>query len=184
MSVSYHFLASERDYQLVTTWFAAFENKTTMKERPDGTWLYFREMTTVPLPDSEHINQEATPLVWISKPKKRSDILWSDGEVCFTATPLKSQFPELNKISMQFAKWLKQFDLVFARKDNVTPEWGYYLEGGIQNVSEKLYDLPDALAALQKGRYFVHHRANDAVLDAVAKALRLRGYDFDTNYSV
>ena len=57
MSVNYNFLASERDYQLVTTWFAAFENETTIKERTDGTWLYFREMTTAPLPDSENINQ-------------------------------------------------------------------------------------------------------------------------------
>jgi hypothetical protein len=184
MSVSYHFLASERDYQLVTTWFAALEYETTIKERPDGIWLYFRAMATESLPDSEHINQETTPLVWISKPKKRSDILWTDAEVCFTATLLKSQFPELNKISMQFAKWLKQFDLVFARKENVTREWNYYLEGGIRNFSEKLYALPDAMAALQKGRYFVHHRANDAVLDTVVKALRLRGYDFDTNYPV
>jgi len=62
---------------------------------------------------------------------------------------------------MQFAKWLKQFDLVFARKKDITPEWSYYLEGGIQNFSEKLYALPDAMAALRKGRYFVHHRAND-----------------------
>lgn len=184
MSVSYHFLASERDYQLVTSWFAALENEMTMKERPDGTWLYFREMAGKPLPDSEYINQETTPLVWISKPQKRSGILWTDAEVCFTATPLKSQFPELNKISMQFAKWLKQFDLIFAQKDNVTPEWSYYLEGGIQSVSEKLYALPDAMAALQNGRYFVHHRANEAVLETVVKALRLRGYEFDTNYPV
>lgn len=69
MSVSYHFLASERNYQLVITWFTALENKTTIVERPDGAWLYFREMTSKPLPDSEHINQETTPLVWISKPK-------------------------------------------------------------------------------------------------------------------
>lgn len=184
MSVAYHFLASERDFHLVTTWFSALENETTVSERPDGIWLYFREMTTAPLPNSEHINQKTTPLVWISKPKNRSGLLWTDAEVCFTATPLKSQFPELNKISMQFAKWLKQFDLVFAWTADVTPEWSYYLEGGIRGVSEKLYALPDAMAALRNGRYFVHHQANDSVLDKVAKALRLRGYDFDTIYPV
>lgn len=180
MAVRYYFLALEKDYESVTDWFAGLSNETTVLERPDGSWYYFRAMAKGPLLDAEDINQESTPLVWISKPQKRNGALWTNGEVIFTPTPLKPQFPELNKISIAFGKWLKQFDLVFSQKTNVQSEWAYYLEAGIQNFNDKLFALPMAMEALRNGQYFVHNQANPTVLDTVVKTLRLRGYNFDT----
>lgn len=184
MPVRYRFLASEQDHRLVIAWFSALGHDMTVQEHQDGTWFYFRAMASQALPDAQHIDQGATPLVWVSKPGKRQGLLWTDAEVCFTATPLKSQFPQLHRIALSFATWLKQFDLVFSRKDEVTPGWNYYLEGGMQHASDNLYALPQAMDALRGGRYFVPHGANDAVIDTVTKALRLRGYEFDTHYPV
>lgn len=184
MAVRYRFLASERDHQLVIDWFSALEHEMTVQAHPDGTWFYFRAMATQALPDAQQIDQQTTPLVWVSTPRKRQGLLWTDAEVCFTATALKSQFPQLHRIALAFATCLKQFDLVFSCKDEVTPSWNYYLEGGIQHASDNLYALPQAMDALRGGRYFVSHGANDAVVDTVTKALRLRGYEFDTHYPV
>ncbi|OBV41279.1 hypothetical protein [Janthinobacterium psychrotolerans] len=184
MAVRYRFLASEQDHHLVIDWFSALGHEMTVQAHPDGIWFYFRAMATQALPDAQQIDQKTTPLVWVSTPRKRQDLLWTDAEVCFTATPLKSQFPQLHRIALAFATWLKQFDLVFSRKDEVAPEWSYYLEGGLQNSGDNLYALPQAMDALRNGRYFVSHGANDTVVDTVAKALRLRGHAFDTHYPV
>jgi hypothetical protein len=185
MSVLYHFLASENDFEFVADWFAALGQEVTRRERPDGTWLYFRGMATAPLPEVDKIDQNITPLVWLAGPSIRQGILWTNAEVRFTPTPLRQQFPELNKISVSFSKWLQQFDLVFSRKKaDATSEWCHYLEGGIQNWCEHVYALPEAMAALRQERYFVHHHISDPALDRIAKTLRLREYDFATGYPV
>ena len=43
--------------------------------------------------------------------------------------------------------------------------------------NEQLFALPKALQKLQRGQYFVHHKANENALDTLAKTLRLRGYE-------
>lgn len=185
MAVPYHFLVSENDFELVGEWFDALGQEIGRHERRDGICLYFRAIAAEPLPKAEEIDQAKTPLVWLARPAIRQGILWTDAEVRFTPTPLRRQFPELNRISARFSKWLRQFDLVFSQKDtDGGSEWRFYLEGGIQNWCEQVYALPEAMAALRQGRYFVHHRASAPALDSIAKTLRLREYDFTTDYPV
>jgi hypothetical protein len=176
MAVRYTYLALEEDHQLVADWFSALPDEKTVSDRPDRLLFYFRALATRPLPLDENVDQEKTPLVFIAKPQKRRGTLWTDAEVLFTPTPLKPQFPVLQKVSQSFAKWLGQFDLVFSQKNAAQSEWKYYLEAGIQNFDEELYALPRALAALRAGQYFVHHHASSGQLDTLAKSLRLRGY--------
>lgn len=176
MAVRYTYLALEEDHQLVADWFSALPDEVTVSDRSDRLLFYFRAMATRPLPTEEKIDQEKTPLVFVEKPQKKRGTLWTDAEVYFPATPLRPQFPGLQKISQSFAKWLRQYDLVFSQKNAAQSEWKYYLEAGIQNFDEELYALPHAFGALKAGQYFVHRRASDGALDVLAKSLRLRGY--------
>jgi hypothetical protein len=176
MAVRYTYLALEEDHQLVADWFSALPDEKTVRDRADRLLFYFHALAKRPLPLDEKIDPEKTPLVFIAKPQKIRGTLWTDAEVLFTPIPLKPQFPALQKISQSFARWLRQFDLVFSQKNAAQSEWKYYLEAGIQNFDEELYALPRALAALRAGQYFVHHHANPGQLDVLAKSLRLRGY--------
>jgi len=179
MTTRYTYLAMENDHQLVADWFAALDEETSINDRADRTVYYFRALANEPLPVAENIDQKKTPLVFVVKPQRYRGSLWTDAEVLFTPTPLKSQFPKLHKINQSFAKWLKQFDLVFSQKSGGPTEWNYYLEAGIQNYDAELYALPSAMQALRSGQYFVHHQANSAQLDTLAQAVRLRGNHVD-----
>jgi hypothetical protein len=177
VSVRYSYLALDGDHQLVLDWFASLPDEVTVSDREDRRLIYFRAMATRPLETEGEIDQDSTPLVFISTPRKLRGTLWTDAEVSFSPTPLKSQFPALQRISQAFAKWLKQFDLVFTQKHPAKSDFLYYLEGGIQNVDSELYALPQASTALRNGQYFVHHRHGAASLDTLCRTLRLRGYD-------
>ena len=176
MAARYSYLALEDDQKLVTEWFAALDTEMTVNERDDRTVYYFRALAKHPLPRIDEIDQEKTPLVFVVPPMRLRGTLWSDAEVLFTPTSLREQFPILEKIRSSFAKWLKEFDLIYSPRSGVASEWNYYLEAGIQNFATEVYALPGAMAALRSGQYFVHHRATPGVLDVLAKSLRLRGY--------
>ncbi|MCX6955961.1 MAG: hypothetical protein NTV51_27800 [Verrucomicrobia bacterium] len=176
MAVRYSYLALEEDHRLVAEWFSALPEEVTVSDGPDRVLFYFHAMATKPLPTDGTIDQQTTPLVFVEKPRKKRGTLWTDAEVYFTPSPLKRQFPTLGKISQSFEKWLRGFDLVFAQKNAAQSKWTYYLEAGIQNYCEEVYALPEAMAALRSGQYFVHHRASAGALDTLARSLRLRGY--------
>src|ERR1035437_2288794 len=179
MAARYTYLAMEDDHQLVADWFAALDEETSINDRADRTVYYFRALANEPLPVVENIDQKKTPLVFVVKPQRCRGSLWTDAEVLFTPTPLKLQFPKLQKNKQSFAKWLRHFDVVFSQRSGGPTEWNYYLEAGIQNYDAELYALPSAMQALRSGQYFVHHQANSARLDTLAQALRLRGYHLD-----
>jgi len=177
MPARHSYLALDQDHALVADWFASLRHEVTVSDQPDRIVYYFRKMALASLPNAGDVDQHVTPLVFIVKPQKRLTTLWTDSEVLFTPKPLKSQFPELDKINKAFVAWLKQFNLVFTQKSPESLPWKYYLEGGIQNVDQELYALPQAMEALRGGQYFVHHADTLARLNTVAKTLRLRGYD-------
>src|SRR6185503_16471408 len=107
MAVRYHYLALEEDHQLVVDWFSALPADVTVDDRTNRRLLYFRAMAAHPLPLDGTVDQEKTPFVFIEKPQKKLGILWTDVEVYFSPTPLKSQFPVLQKISQSFARWIR-----------------------------------------------------------------------------
>jgi hypothetical protein len=101
-------------------------------------------------------------------------LLWTVGEVHFLATPLRQRFPALHRVSSAFSTWLAELPVVYSnkRQDN---EFRYYLEGSVQNHDPPVYGFDSGMSALQSGRYFVSEDDSEAVLDALCKALRLRG---------
>jgi len=54
-------------------------------------------------------------------------------------------------------------------------QWDYYLEGGVRNVSEEIFALPEGMAALERGQYFIWQGDSEGRLDTVLRMLRLRG---------
>jgi len=177
MAERFSFLALEDDFKLIAAWFGKIPHEVDVNERPDRLIYYYRGLAKQTLtPD---VDQSKAPLVFVIKPQKRRRTLWTDGEVLFTPTPFRRQFPALYQTCQSFAEWLKSFDLVFGQKSGSPSDWNYYLEGGIRNSDAELFALPQAREALRHGQYFVHYRDNEIRLQTVSKALRLRGYDVD-----
>jgi hypothetical protein len=177
MAVRFSFLSLEDDFQLLTGWFSQVPHEVTVDESSDRLVYYYRGLAKQAL--AADVDQSKTPLVFIVKPQRRRRTLWTDGEVVFTPTPFRRQFPALHRVSHSFGEWLRSFDLVFGQKPGAPAAWNYYLEGGIRNSDVELFALPQAMAALRQGQYFVHHRDNQLRLEALSKALRLRGYDVE-----
>jgi len=178
--VRYDYLAIGDDQKLIDGWFGSLDDEITVGEGPDGRWYYFREMATVPLPPSGQIDQQQTPLVLVQRPQLLFGTIWTGASVTFTPTPLRSQFPKLDRINKSFGKWLREFELVFSHQRAAqVHDWSYYLEGGIMNRAKEIFALPESMNALRLGQYFVPHGINDASLDKLTKALRLRGVQFD-----
>jgi hypothetical protein len=86
-----------------------------------------------------------------------------------------SKFPRLNAISRQFRRWLEQFPCVFSRRHGFVGEWDYYLEGSIRNYDTDICALPNAMAELRAGAYFVAEEDNDLRLEKICRMLDLRG---------
>jgi len=173
----FSYLALEDDFKLLTAWFAEVPHEVTVNERSDRLIYYYRGLAKQAL--TADAEQSKSPLVFIMKPQKRRRTLWTDGEVLFTPTPFRRQFPALHRTCQSFAGWLRSFDLVFGQKSGSPFAWNYYLEGGIQNSDAELFALPRAMEALRQGQYFVHYRDSQARLETLSKALRLRGYDVE-----
>ena len=75
----------------------------------------------------------------------------------------------------KFQTWLKQYPIVWERQRDGEEGYGYYLEGGIKNVANRIFGLPLGLAAFEAGQYFVADHDNEPRLDSLCQVLRLRG---------
>jgi hypothetical protein len=124
------------------------------------------------------LDRESTPLVWIKLPRKLRGVLWTNGEVTFTATPLRTRFPRLAGLHRSFVRWLREFELVFGARARHS-DFDYYLEGSIRNYDSEVRALPRAAAALRDGHYFVDTGIADTRVDVLCRQLRLRGVNCD-----
>jgi hypothetical protein len=177
MAERFSYLALEDDFKLVTEWFGRVPHEVTVSERPDRLIYYYRGLAKQAL--TADVEQSKSPLVFVMKPQNRRRTLWTDGEVLFTPTPFRRQFPALHRVCQSFSEWLRSFDLIFGQKSGAPSDWNYYLEGGIRNSDAELFALPKAMEALRQGQYFVHYRDNQSRVETISKALRLRGYDVE-----
>ena len=185
MGTTHRFLGVDDDADLLLNWFR------NLPERPEETptdsgsiVLYFRSVGplvyTTSEPERGAIDEKRSPIVTLFLPRRKRGVLWTAGEVHFLPTPLRKVSPELDSISRRLGQWLAQFDRVFSLKPPVH-EWDYFLEGGIPSRDQPVFALPNAMAALRAGTYFVEHDTTDSVLDKLCKALRLRGVACDGN---
>lgn len=177
-------LAIGDDLAAIEAWLAALPlaSKREQDERRAVSWFHelgpvrTRERTVLDDPGSGPvIERDWSPLVEINKPRRPRPYLWTDAWVQFTPSPMK-MFPKLQRAQQDFVAWLAQFECVHDSATGGGP-WDYWLEGGLRSSARIIHALPQAMAALRAGQYFVSFRDNDAVLDKLGRTLALRGVD-------
>lgn len=174
MGTTYRFIDSPAEnISSVLQWFKALPAPPEEIKTDRAVVLYFRSFGELAYTGSGSIDTKRSPVVTLFLPRSMRGALWSVGEVHFLPTPLKECFPELHKINNAFAKWLRQFQVVFS--PDGANEWNYYLEGSIQNYDPPVFGLPSGLKAIQNGQYFISDGDNEEVVDKVCSSLRLRG---------
>ena len=160
------------------SWFRSRSAPPTEASTDRGYTLYFPECGPLIQGADGRIDPAASPVVNVLVPRIRRGALWTVGEVHFLANPLRERFPALNRISREFSRWLAAHECVYSRRKQRDP-FSYYLEGSIRNFDSEIFALASGLRALKEGQYFVADDDTEFRLDAICKALRLRGVECD-----
>jgi hypothetical protein len=166
MGSTFRYLAFAEDHTLVLDWFRALSPQP--REFPMDRGLQLDLEGSGP---TEPRDPKRSPLVSVFPPRQRRTVLWTAAEVHFLSTPVS---PDLHRVSRRFLAWIRRFPCVFERRGS-SSEWNYYLEGSLRNRSTSIFALPRAMAALERGQYFVSDDDNDHVVETLCKSLRLRG---------
>lgn len=178
MGKSFYFLEDpDHAASAVLEWFRCQGGRPQETTTEFGVVLYYPAFGPLQRTETGEINADASPLVTLVLPTRRRGILWTVGEVHFRPKNVRSVSPRLNSIQAKFQTWLEAQELVFENRPGAENAFAYYLEGGSQNQSPLIFALPNALAALRRGQYFVADRDNGSVLDRVCQTLRLRGVE-------
>lgn len=179
MGATYRLLAIGNDWSLVPAWFGALSPPPELNSSDRGAWLYFRDLGALrTLDGTGHgaFDPYQSPLVTLFPPQQRRGALWTAGEVHFLTSNLAARFPKLESIRKAFAKWLRGFTLVKPHAGS-GGDWDYYLEGSLRNLDSPIYGLPEAVAALKRGQYFVAEGDTPHRLNVLCKALRRLGVE-------
>jgi len=180
----HHVLAIGDDLEAIEAWIAALPLASKREEDAHRAVLWFHELGPVRMRErtvlddpgeGQVIERDWSPLLEIIKPRRPRPYLWTDCRIQFTPSPMK-MFPKLQRAQKDFVAWLAQFELVH---DTAIAggRWDYWLEAGLRSSARVVHALPQAMAALSAGQYFVSLRDNDAVLDKLGRTLALRGVD-------
>jgi hypothetical protein len=175
VATSYYFISTPAD-QRVLDWFRTQPEVAEESPSERRVMLFFRQFGPLALKPEGEPDASASPLVSVYLPEVRRGVLWTVGEVHFLYKPAK-RFPQLEAIRKRFQTWISQNELVWDRANDGKDGYGYYLEGGIRNIAEKVYAFSAGLTAHEAGQYFIAEHDNDGVLDRVCHSLRLRGLD-------
>jgi len=164
MGVTHRFIANPRETSEVLRWFRTCDSPPDEVSADEALTLYFSCCGSLAYSSDGKVDPKASPVATLFHPQIKRGALWTVGEVHFLATPLRKQFPELQKVNSAFRNSLSSFDCVFPnqRADN---EFDYYLEGSIKNFDPPVYALDSGWAALKSGQYFIGHSDNDNRVD-------------------
>lgn len=163
---------------MLLNWFSGLSEPPESFPRPDGVALFFRHFGSLAMTATNQMDATRSPVVLVVFPQVRYDVLWTVAEVQFFAEQMPTSFPGLQKVLTRFRKWARSFPVVFRQPKS--PEtsggpWDYHLEGGVRNVSDAVFALPEGMAALEHGRYFVWQGDSEGRLNSLMRILRLRG---------
>ena len=172
VATTYRYLAVGYEDASIRSWFANLGAAPFVVDAGRGAWLHFRELGPLLQDDTGSVDVEGSPLVSLFSAMERRGVVWAAGEVHFLTKGLPRAFPALERVRLQFERWIRSFDLV---SDGRPGEWDHFLEGSLRNHSGPIYALPDAMAALREGMYFVSEGDGDEVLDVLCRSLSLRG---------
>jgi hypothetical protein len=176
MGTTYRFIEEPRECSEVLAWFRNLPRPPHEHKTAHGVVLYFKELGPLVYDANGEVDASKCPVANIFLPQVRRGVLWTVGEVHLIATPLRQLYPELQKVSSRFSRWLSARECVFTSTIASNP-YDYYLEGSVRNFDRPIFAFDSGLAALRTGRYFVASRDNDRVLDSVCRALSLRGVE-------
>ena len=175
MGTIHRFLAIEDEAKGVVNWFSNLSFLPQVVPNESSIIVYFSAIGSLVYSQDGTIDHKKSPLVNLFPPYLKRGVLWTAGEVHFLATPLRRLFPKLERVNNEFKVWLSQFDKVFSRRPGFTSKWDDFLEGDLRSYDIDIYAMPKAMAALERGQYFVGGEDNDVLLDKLCKQLRLRG---------
>lgn len=165
MGSTFRFIADPSMPQPVLEWLRGLPVPPEEVPTDKGMVLHFRSYGRLSNASDETIIAEESPVATLFLPRVERGVLWTVGELHFLTVRLRERFPDLAKIQVALAKWLKGHTRVCSDipGDN---EFRYYLEGSAKSYPP-VYALPSGLVALQAGRYFVGDGDNDHVLDTL-----------------
>jgi len=109
-----------------------------------------KENPKVPL-----IKHDESPLVIYDHPVKRESDVWVCASVTFTPKNMNKTFPELNKISLSFNKYIRSFGLVYSWDGREELHKYPNQTKGFDGYCIKVYALPEARSLLTNGALFV-----------------------------
>jgi hypothetical protein len=175
VATSYYFVSAPAD-EGVLEWFRTQPEVAVEWPNERRVLLFFSQFGPLAIKPDGEADAYASPLVSVYLPKLRRGVLWTVGEVHFLYKPSK-RFSQLETIRKRFQTWISQNEMIWDRAYDGKDGYGFYMEGGIKNIAEKIYAFPAGLAAHEAGQYFIAERDNDFVLDRVCRSLRLRGVD-------
>jgi hypothetical protein len=178
MGNAYRFIADPADSVAVLAWFRQLKEPPREVATATHAVLYFSDLGALHYAEDGSVDAEKSPIVTIVAPREIRKMLWTVGEVHFRTGALRRLYPALYRVRQAFAAWLNGFQCVYSSNDRAN-RYSYYFEGTVRNQTSPIFALPSGLDALGNERYFVGASDNDAVLDKVCKALRLRGVDCD-----
>ena len=173
MGSVFRFLADPTQQSEVLSWFKALPSPPDETLCPLGSSLHFANAGSIARNPDGSVDPKSSPLVSVFLPRVRFGVLWTVGEVHFLATP-SQQFPLLQKVRANFAKWFGVLDCVYSQHSAESP-FAYYLEGSVRNFETPIRAFSSGLDALRSGRYFVSEGDSEALLAKLSQKLRLRG---------
>jgi hypothetical protein len=176
MGATYKFVHDPSELSPVLIWLRALDPAPREVQFDWGVALHFEVCGPIQYLADGTIDAEHSPIAALILPKVRRKVLWTVGELRILASPLRSQYPALHRVSSALSKWLGNFRQVFALRGG-EHEFDYYLEGSVRNSSKEIFAFESGLEALSNGRYFVGHSDGEGLLDKICKQLRLRGIE-------
>ena len=176
MGATHRFIADPTEPSETLEWFRSLSQAPIETPSERGFVLSFPTHGSLSYRPDGSIDPGGSPVATVFLPRVRRGQLWTVGEVHFLSTSLRQKFPSLHKVNSSFGKWLSQLECVYSNKRPENP-FGYYLEGSVKDYDLPVFAFGSGLRALQNGRYFVADGDNEARLDSLCKALRLRGVD-------
>jgi hypothetical protein len=176
MGVTYNFIHDPLEPSPVLSWFRALVPGPREIQFDWGWALHFEACGPIQYLADGTIDANHSPVAALVLPILRRGVLWTVGELRIPATPLKSQYLALHRVSLAFSEWLGNFHRVFSSKGEAQG-FDYQFEGSVRNTCKEIFAFKSGLDALNGGRYFIANSDNDALLDKVCKQLRLRGVE-------
>jgi len=174
MGTSFHFIADPSAPNEVSQWFASLNTPPEAIPTAFGSWLYFRDLGPLTHNPDGSIVREKSPLVSLVLPREHRGVFWTVGEVHFWPSPMRAQFPKLQKVQKTFSMWLSAQQAIFSSKDQ-PGNYDYYLEGTVRSFASTVFAFESGLSAIKSERYFITDNDAKGTLDQLCKKLRLRG---------